>query len=337
MKSYIKNTVKFCLFLVVSVFLFWLVYRDQNWEELLVILKEDVDYTWVGVACVMGILSHIVRAVRWQLLAVSMGYRLRFWNSFMGVMIGYFANLAIPRMGEFTRCGVVSKYEKVPFSNLLGMVVTERVIDMMILLALTFLMVVTQFKQVGIFLDNNPDIRDNLMDLLHSGWLLLVLGGLVVLAVVLWKYLLKDRLQGRIRGFLHGMKEGLLSVKQVPHKGLFIFYSLFIWLMYFLMFYVCFFCFEFTSQLNILVALTCFVLSSYGMVAPVQGGIGAWHFMVIASLMIYLPHTPEIEGMSKIFALLTHSSMTLLYIIVGIICVIAMPLYNHEFTRKNQK
>lgn len=73
MTPFVKNTVKFCLFLVVSVFLFWLVYRDQNWGELMKVLREDVDYTWVGVACVMGIASHMSRALRWQLLAESMG------------------------------------------------------------------------------------------------------------------------------------------------------------------------------------------------------------------------------------------------------------------------
>ena len=155
MHPLVKNTIKFFLFLAVSAFLFWLVYRDQNWDELLTVLKEDVNYFWIGVACVMGIASHVSRALRWQLLTASMGYRISFGNSFMGVMIGYFANLAIPRMGEFTRCGVVSKYEEVPFSKLLGTVVTERVIDMMILLFLTLIVVITQFKQVGIFLDNN--------------------------------------------------------------------------------------------------------------------------------------------------------------------------------------
>ena len=113
MHPLVKNTIKFFLFLAV---LFWLVYRDQNWDELLTVLKEDVNYFWIGVACVMGIASHVSRALRWQLLTASMGYRISFGNSFMGVMIGYFANLAIPRMGEFTRCGVVSKYEEVPFS-----------------------------------------------------------------------------------------------------------------------------------------------------------------------------------------------------------------------------
>lgn len=337
MRPRVKNTIKFFLFFGVSVFLFWLVYRDQNWGDLLKVLKDDVNYTWIAIACVLGIASHVSRAMRWQLLTESMGYRISFWNSFMGVMIGYFANLAIPRMGEFTRCGIVSKYEKVPFSNLLGTVVTERVIDMLILLALTLVVVITQFQQLGIFMDNNPQIKEKLEILFHSAWLGFVLVGMVILVILVWKYFLKNKLQGRIRSFFHGLKEGLLTVRDVRHKWLFVAHSLFIWLMYFLMFYVCFFCFEFTSHLGILVALTIFVLSSYGMVAPVQGGIGAWHFMVIAGLMIYLPHTPNIESMAKTFALLTHSSMTLLYIVIGVICVIALPLYNRDFSKKDNK
>lgn len=336
MSPFVRNIIKFCIFLAVSVFLFWLVYRDQDWNELMTVLKEDVNYTWVGVACVMGIASHVSRALRWQLLTASMGYKIRFWNSFMGVMIGYFANLAIPRMGEFTRCGVVNKYEKVPFPNLLGTVVTERVIDMLILLVLTLVVVITQFKQVGIFLDNNPEIKANIEHLFRSSWMLLIVGLLCVMVFLLWKFFLKKRLQGRIRSFLSGLKDGLLAVKAVRNRWLFIFHSLFIWLMYFLMFYVCFFCFDFSSHLGILVALTCFVLGSYGMVAPVQGGVGAWHFMVIASLMIYLPHTPEMQEMAKIFALLTHSSMTLLYIIVGVVCVIVLPLYNRDFINRHK-
>lgn len=330
MRPVYKNTLKFLLFLGISALLFWLVYRDQNWEDLLKILKQDVNYTWIAIACAMGIASHASRAMRWQLLTASMGYRISFWNSFMGVMIGYFANLAIPRMGEFTRCGVITKYEHVPFSKLLGTVVTERVIDMIILLSLTLVVIVTQFKQVGIFLHENQEIQQRLLQLCRSSWLLVILGVLLVAGYLLWKYLLRHRLQGRIHAFLLGLKEGLLTVKHIKHKGWFIAHSLFIWLMYFLMFYVCFFCFQFTSHLGILVGLTIFVLSSYGMVAPVQGGIGAWHFMVIAALMIYLPHTPNIQGMAKTFALLTHGTMTLLYIVVGALCLIALPLYNRK-------
>ena len=329
-----KNIIKFILFLCISVFLFWLVYRDQNWSELLKLLKEDVDYTWVAVACVLGIASHVSRAMRWQLVTASMGYKIRFWNSFMGVMIGYFANLAIPRIGEFTRCGVVNRYEKVPFPNLLGTVVAERLIDMCMLLLLTLIVLVTQFKQVGIFLENNPAIREKLLYLLHSGWMWMVVACGVVLLGVVWKFYLKDKLQGRIRSFLDGLKDGILAIKDIKQKGRFMAHSLFIWLMYYLMLYVSCFCFEFTSQLSPLVGLTIFVLSSYGMVAPVQGGVGAWHFMVIAALMIYLPHVPHIENLAKAFALLTHSCMTLLYILLGVVCVIVLPLYNRDFSQK---
>ena len=219
MRPWIKNTLKFVLFLGLSVLLFWLVYRDQDWDELMQVLRHDVDYTWVAVACLMGMASHLCRALRWQLLVESMGYRIRLANGFMGVIVGYFANLAIPRMGEFTRCGVVAKYEKIPFPNLLGNVVTERVIDMLILLALTLLMVLTQFKQLGIFLDANPEIRTNLFRLFHSAWMLAVAAGVAVLAVAAWKLFLKKRLQGRIRHFLHGLKDGLLSVRDVRHRG----------------------------------------------------------------------------------------------------------------------
>ena len=134
----------------------------------------------------------------------------------------------------------------------------------------------------------------------------------------------------RIRKFLSGLKEGLFAVRGVSNKRLFVGHTLFIWLMYFLMLYVCFFCFEFTSQLGGLVGLTVFVISCYGMVAPVQGGVGAWHFMVIAALLLYLPHTPEIESLAKTFALLAHGTMTLLYIVIGVFCLLYLPIYNRN-------
>lgn len=330
MKPFYKQIIKFFAFLLVTVVLFWIVYRDQNPADLMKVLRDDVNYTWVWVAIGMGMLSHISRAMRWQLLTRSMGYKISFMNSFMGVMIGYFANTAIPRMGEFTRCGVVSKYEHIPFSKLLGTVVTERVFDMIMLLSLTCVVIVTQFKQVSIFLDSNQDIKRKLYDLFASSWTWAALVVLVLGLLGLAWYLRKGTFFSRLHHFLSGVKEGLLTVKNVEHKGLFIAHTLFIWLMYYLMLYVCFFCFKFTSDLGPMVGLTVFVLSSYGMVAPVQGGVGAWHFMVIAALMIYLPHTPEIESLAKTFALLTHGSMTLLYIVVGVICLLILPIYNRK-------
>lgn len=328
MRSWCKRILKFLFFLCVSLFLFWLVYRDQNWHDLRRALEEGVDYSWAVVVCVVGILSHVVRALRWQLLTLSMGCPIRLMNSFFGVMIGYFANLAIPRMGEFTRCGVVSKYEHVPFSKLLGTVVTERIIDMFFLLVYTLVVVVSQFREILFFLDTNEGVGGRLVTAMHSWkiWMLLVMVPLAVYGI--WKLCRGTKLQQRLRGFLSGLKEGIVTIRKVEHMWLFVFYSVLIWVCYFLMFYLCFFCFEFTSHLGLMAGLTAFVFGSFGMVAPVQGGIGAWHFMVISALVLYLPHTPEMESMAKAFAFFTHGIMTCVYIVAGIICLIALPLYN---------
>lgn len=328
MKPFFKQTFKFLAFFAVTVLLFWLVYRDQDPAELLKVLREDVDYTWIWIAIVLGLFSHISRALRWQLLTDSMGYSISLSNSFMGVMIGYFANMAIPRMGEFTRCGVVSKYEDVPFSKLLGTVAIERVFDVVMLLLLTLIVVFGQFGQMVTFFNTHEGISGKISSLFSSGWFWGILAGFVVVCVgVLWIYR-TGKLSGRIHHFLTGIKEGFLAFLHVKKRWLFIFYTVFIWVMYYLMLYVCFFCFDFTSGLNPLVGLTVFVLSSYGMVAPVQGGIGAWHFMVVAALMLYLPNTLEIESLSKTFALLTHGTMTLLYIVLGVLCLLYLPVYN---------
>ncbi|MDR0766813.1 MAG: flippase-like domain-containing protein [Odoribacteraceae bacterium] len=330
MNSFYKQLLKFFLFFLVTVFLFWLVYRDQDPAGILKMLREDVNYSWIVLAIVLGIASHVSRAMRWQLLVRSMDYRITFWNSFMGVMIGYFANMAIPRMGELTRCGVVHKYERVPFSKLLGTVVVERVIDVLVLLSLTLVVIGTQFGRVRLFMETHEEIQEKVSGILSSGW---VWGGgivlLLLLALLVW-LTRRGVFSARARSFFSGIKEGLLAVRAVPRVGWFVFHTLFIWLMYFLMLYVCFFSFEFTSCLGPMAGLTVFVLSSYGMVAPVQGGVGAWHFMVIAALALYLPATGEVESLAKTFALLTHGAMTVLYIFLGVSCLLCLPVYNRK-------
>lgn len=160
-----------------------------------------------------GLLSHLCRALRWQLLTRSMGYNIRLANSFMGVMIGYLANIALPRMGEFTRCGVVSKYERVPFSKLFGTVVAERVIDLGILVALTLVVVFTQFKQIGIFLEDNREVEEKIVSFFHSSWFFVFAVGLVLALYIVWRLLRKTSFHERLRNFWQGMKEGLFNRK----------------------------------------------------------------------------------------------------------------------------
>ena len=92
------------------------------------------------------------------------------------------------------------------------------------------------------------------------------------------------------------------------------------------MLYSVFFAFDFTSQLNPIAGLTTFVMASFGMVAPVQGGIGAWHFMAIEALSLY--GVANEDGI--IFAFVAHSSMTGMIIVIGIISMLILPFINRR-------
>ena len=319
------------LFFAIGVFLFWYLYKDQDINRMKSILTNDVNYSWIWLSVFLGVLSHISRAARWRYLIEPLGHKPRLSNTFFAVMIGYIMNLVVPRMGELSKCGVMSKYEKISFARLIGTMITERIFDLLVLGMVTILMVVTQFGHVLQFLNENPDIREKVTNLAFSPILIAGFVIALILTIVLWKKIKKSNLFRKIETAASHFKEGILSVRYVKNKGAFLFHSLFIWLMYYLMLYVSFFAFDFTKDLSPLAGLTTFVMGSFGMVAPVQGGIGAWHFMTRESLALYgIPYENGI-----IFAFVAHTIMTLLVIILGLLSVLALPFFNNQKKEQN--
>lgn len=329
MKDQLIKILKFVFFLGIGLFLFWLIYRDQNIQEIREALRH-VDYRWLWISALLGLFSHISRAVRWGLLIETAESKPHTANTFMAVMVGYLANLALPRLGEVSRCGVLTRYEKKSFTKLIGTVVIERTIDMAVVLLLTAVVILTQMDVVSQFLNNNPMVKDNLGKITQfSGWhiaLMLVLAGMLAAYFVFRDYLRQLALYKKVKNIVLGLWDGIRSILRLQKKGWFLFHTLFIWLMYYLMLYVAFSAFSFTQDYSMQVALTVFVMSTYGMVAPVQGGIGAWHFMVIATLFVY--GLPDSEA--KIFALVLHALQTLMLIVLGLASLIALPLYNKD-------
>jgi len=322
----ILKLLQFLAFLGLGLVLFWLIYKDQDIDRIKSILKNDVNYTWIWISLILGVLSHISRTLRWVLMIEPLGKKPRTWNAFLAVMVGYLMNLVIPRMGEISRCGILARYEKISFTRLVGTVVTERIIDVLMLLLITLLVILTQFGKILQFLENNPGIGQKLSGMVLSPWFLAGVAALIVLFFLFRGRIRKSALFSRLRQTFMKFGEGLKTIKNMRNKWVFISHTLFIWLMYYLMLYVAFFSFDFTSHLSAIAGLTTFVLGSYGMVAPVQGGIGAWHFMVIQSLFVY--------GVSKadgvIFAFLAHSTMTAMYIFVGLISLLILPFINRR-------
>lgn len=326
MKKKVLNTAKYLLFFGAGVTIFWLIYKDLDIGMLRSVLKNDLNYTWVWISLVIGILSHISRSIRWIYLIEPMGIKPGLKNTFMSVMFGYLMNLVLPRMGEISRCGAMAKYEKVPFMKLVGTVVTERIIDVIVLLLFTLVALLSQFGLIVQLFRNNPAMKENALRMVTSPWLIISFLLIILLLILFRKRIARTQLFRKMEQTLGHLREGLMSVKYVRKKGAFIFHSVLIWFLYFLMLYCSFFAFDFTSGLSPFAALTTFVMGSFGMIAPVQGGLGTWHFMTKESLALY--------GISNengiIFAFVAHFVNTLLVIVLGLISMLLLPLLNRE-------
>ncbi len=326
MKKTIVKILQFLAFFAAGAFIFWLIYKDQDIEHIKSVLKNDVKYGWVWLSLFIGLLSHISRTLRWGLMIEPVGHKPRFINTFLAVMVGYLMNMAFPRMGEVSRCGVLARYEKISFTKLIGTVVAERLVDMISLLILLGVVIFSQFGKMIHFIESNPEIKDKLMAVITSPVLLIALAVAVILFIVFRKAFKHTTIFRKMMEVIQNFKEGFISIRNIKQKGWFFFHSAFIWFMYYLMLYVIFFAFDFTSNLTPIAGLTTFVLASFGMVAPVQGGIGAWHFMAKEALSLY--GVANENGI--IFAFVAHTSMTVMIIFIGIISLLVLPFINRR-------
>lgn len=326
MKKTVIKVLQFLAFFVLGAFIFWLIYKDQDIARIKTVLKNEVNYSWIGLSLLLGLLSHVSRTIRWGLMIEPVGHKPSFINTFLAVMVGYLMNLALPRMGEVSRCGVLARYEKISFTKLFGTVVAERLIDVISLLLLLAIVFFSQFGPMLDFLNRNPEIQAKIQTVFSSPYLF---AGLVVLVLLAWLFrnTFKNSLVfKKTMGILQNFKEGFVSIRSVKRKGWFWFHSVFIWTLYYLMLYVTFFAFDFTHDLNPIAGLTTFVLASFGMVAPVQGGIGAWHFMAIEALSLY----GVAQANGAIFAFVAHTTTTTMIIVIGLISLLVLPFINQR-------
>jgi len=332
MKNKILNIIKFIGFFSLSLLILWYVFKNQEIDSLINEIK-NTNFLWIWVSLFLGLLSHISRAIRWNILIEPLGYKPRLVNTFSAVMIMYLSNFALPRFGEVTRVGIMKKYEKIPFSELLGTVVVERAVDMVLLILCFLIVLLTQTGVLLQFAQNNPETLHNLNLLFDQKWFLTFLMGISILFIILFikfKHKISHlKLYIKIEELFFKFWTGIKTITKLERKWEFIFHSIFIYIMYFLMLYVVFFAFEATSHLNLLAGLTIFAMAGLGMVIPVPGGIGAWHWLVTRTLFVY---GVTIEPSGNAFALVAHTSTSLLLIIIGFFSLILLPIINKKRT-----
>lgn len=271
------------------------------------------------------VLSNVLRALRWNLLTEPLGYKLRFINSFCAVTIAYFTNLALPRIGELIRAGVVSKYEDIPSEKAFGTIITERIIDVVIFFLVSVLALIFAFQKVTSYISENAliDVKSMLMPSL-----VLLIGAILMYIVYQNKSKIANtKLGGKIAGVVKGLVEGLLSIKQLKNRSLFIFYSLAIWLCYFLMTFISFHALEATFHLPPQAALVSLFLGSIGMIIPSPGGMGTYQFMISEALSLY--GIPGSDGFS--YANLNFIFISIIgNITLGLLSYIILPIVNRK-------
>jgi len=311
---------KILLFTAVAVFFLFLAFREVHLSDLVHELK-NADYSWVLLSLFFAALAFVSRAMRWIILIEPLGYKPSLKNTFYALMSGYLANFLLPRIGELTRCGSLNRTDGVPVDALLGTVIIDRFFDVIILIILLAVVFVVKIDFFGEFITDRLFIP--FLDRLSFSALIWVPAVFFILIIaVLFFFIRKKLLKNRMFSFIDSTARGILSgmrtLFRMRKKWQFIGHTLFIWLMYFLMTWVVFFSLPFTSHLRPVDALFLLVIGGMGMSAPVQAGIGAYHWIVSLGLTLY--NIPRQEGV--VFATITHESQALLMILLGTFSVI---------------
>ena len=318
----IVKSIKVLLPLALAIGILWWMYRGIRWEELVDALSHKMSWTWMLLSMPFGILAQVFRAIRWRQVLAPAGERPRLSTCIHAVFLSYASSLVVPRVGEVLRCGVLKRYEGTNFSCSVGTVVTERIIDTLLILLLSLLTFLTQIPVFLNFFQHTGVSMSSLFGQFSlTGWLVTAASGLLALiAIVLVSR--RFRLFSKTSSFLSDLKNGLLSVKEVENPFLFILYSLGIWVSYYLHFYLTFFCFDFTAGLGPLAALVAFVVGTFAVLVPTPNGAGSWHFAVKTVLVLYGVGQTD----AALFVLIVHTLQTLLVALLGVWSSVALAL-----------
>jgi uncharacterized protein (TIRG00374 family) len=327
LRKKIIQGLKFLTFLVIGVILLWLAFRNVNFKSLSEGLKE-ANYYWLILSIIFGFLAFLSRARRWMLLIQPLGHKPTFWHTFYALMAGYLANLALPRIGEITRCVALGKKEQIPADQLFGTVVIERAIDFITLLIIMIIMIFTSGEKINEFLKVSIFIplREKVFNAFGFSWIIwvtLVVAALIFFYIIIRyrKNLRRFRFFTKIFDIARGIINGFKSIISLERKWEFIFHTVFIWVNYTLMTWVVVFCVDSTSHLTLGDAVFLLVIGGLAMSAPVQSGLGAFHYIISRGLAFVQGVNLE-DGL--IYAILAHESQLIFVAIVGAISFFIM-------------
>lgn len=313
MSKSVFNFLKILISVGLAALLMYLAFRNVEWIEFWEQAK-SVDYTWVIISIVLSIVAYVARAYRWNILLEPLGYDLKTSRTTLAVLIGYLANLALPRLGEITRCGVLNRNDKVAIPAALGSVVTERIIDFLSLLILIFVSLIVESERLLTFLGTT--FKDlNIPGYVVAIVIFLGVAGVFVLILFIRK---QDKLKGKFAELIKGFVSGFLSLRNIKRPFGFIISTVILWVVYFLMSYIIIFSLPETSHLGVGAGLLLLITGGIALSIPVQSGFGTYHVMITGMLMLY-----SIEEKTGIFlATLLHTSQIIAVAVFGSVALV---------------
>jgi glycosyltransferase 2 family protein len=334
LKKILLNILQYAVFIGLGIVLLYLTLKGTDLNKTKKILL-TANYLWIVIALFFGYIAVFIRAYRWNLLIEPLGYKPKFMNTYHSLMIGYTANYALPRIGEVVRCGTLNRLEKIPADILIGTVIAERAFDLICLIFLTILTVLLKFKFFGIFFKEKVfDIMQqkisSTFDFSFLIWASILTFIIIAICTV---YVFRERIKKivlvrKIGSIGKGVLKGAKTVLKLKRKGAFLLYTFLMWFLYYLMTYIVFFALPTTSNLTPVDGLFILILGSYGMAAPVQGGMGAFHAMIVLGLtgLYMVPKEPSVA-----FAVLLHEPQ-----VIGIVLAGATSMLILFFRKKNK-
>jgi uncharacterized membrane protein YbhN (UPF0104 family) len=316
LKKLFNNILKFSLSLGLGFFLVWIAARNLTPDDIAK-MKDAfarTNYWWLGLSLIVGFISNFLRALRWRLLLQPLGHNPSIANTAYAVNIMYFGNLAFPRLGEISRCALLSRYENIPLDKTIGTMITERLVDVISLLLVGVYLFFSQYDVLAGYFETTFFNKQNAGNTAWIKWVILGTGAVFALAGwLLLKHFKHNPFVQKIWERVEGLLEGVKSILQLKNPGLFIFYSVAIWLSYSLLGYVCFFSLSETAGLSFNVAIAQTFFGGFAYIAT-QGGIGAYPLVVQAVLTLY-----GVEGaIGYAFGWIEWVLQTLLVIVTGL-------------------
>lgn len=288
-------------------------YRGTDWRDFMHCVFHDMHWGWMALSLLFGVLPQLFRAWRWRMALKPLGEQPRARVCADAIFLSYASSLVVPRIGEVARCGTLKKYDGVSFSKSLGTVLTERLVDSVMVILLTAVAVLSQLPVLLQFLRTTGMSLDQVLGrFTGTGY---VVTALCAVAVLGFGYYLFKNLSffSKSREIARNIWTGIRSLRDVKNLPLYLFYSLGIWVGYFLHFYIAFFCFDFTCGINPVAAFLIFCVGTFAVLVPTPNGAGPWHFAVKTMLILYGVAEPQ----AILFALVVHTIQTMEVVLLG--------------------